>query len=101
MGKGKRIRREVAESLVPDSAEAIRQLDPRSHYIEGRQAHARPDGMPPPELVEEFLEQARSEGCICKPEIVIHKSEHGGGALALMHKGFCPLIRVLDEQVPS
>lgn len=60
-------------------------------------APRRADGQPPPEVVQEFLADAKKQGCTCDPEVTI-VAVVGGGSINLRHKWHCPLIRVLGEQ---
>lgn len=86
-----------------DSAAAMRALDPNVHLdpkMGVQRVPAREDGKPPPNLVAEFIADAKAQGCVCRAEVVVHRSAEGGGAIALMHEDHCPLIRVLDEQTP-
>jgi hypothetical protein len=105
MGKGKRNRQQREEWLgqgaPEDSVDFMlgrgAHVDPKTPV---RRAHRQPDGMPPQEVIVEFIEDARQQGCTCpEPKVAIHKSASGnGGAINLLHEDHCPLIRVLDEQ---
>lgn len=101
-GRGPRKRRTTGiEHAPPDSVAAMKALGSRTHLDRVTmvpKSERRADGMPPQDVVDGFLERAKSEGCVCKPEIIIHRSAAGGGAIALGHEDYCPLIRVLDEQ---
>lgn len=86
---------------LPDSDALIEGIDPNAHFVGAVKAERRPDGMPPPELIEDFKSRAKGEGCVCDPQVVVAKSAAGGWSIGLMHKTYCPLLRVLDEQRPE
>lgn len=60
-------------------------------------APRQPDGNPPQEVIDQFLEDARSQGCTCKPSVNVRRGLDGGGEISLGHKSHCPLLQVLRE----